>query len=159
MSAKGNLTERPGMIRLNRRGEFTLVSALVEALGHEPVGLLVEHGVNGLLDDFPGQLTKLEPHRFSSSNDTIGLDVVCLLVWLNSTPKSYRRHVSCPSLFWVCSTFKMRKEFYVATLSTFDNTWAISGRRYLAIFRDRRQVSAFAVVHKRLEFYGRGGCE
>lgn len=148
MPAKGNLVERPGTIRLNRHGELALVSALVETLGHELVGLLVEHGVNCLFDGFPGQLAKLELHRFSSSNDTIGLDMVCLLAWLNSLFKSYRRHVSCFSLSWACSTFKMRKEFYVATSSTFGNTWAISGRRYLAIFKDRRQVSAFTIVHK-----------
>ena len=109
MPAKGNLVERPGTIRLNRRGELALASALVEAFGCE---------------------------------------LVCLLAWLNSLLKSYRRHVSCFSLSWACSTLKMRKEFYVATPSTFDNTWAISGRRYLAIFKDRRQVSAFAIVHK-----------
>ena len=42
-----------------RRGE----SALVRSRAHKLVGLLVEHGVDGLLDGFPGQLAKLGLHR------------------------------------------------------------------------------------------------
>ena len=40
-----------------------LVGALVRTRAREPVGLLVEHGVDGLLDGFPDQLAKLGLHR------------------------------------------------------------------------------------------------
>lgn len=63
-------TER-GLAR--RRGEPALVvpgavrhprvGALVWVRAHELVGLLVEHGVDGLLDGFPGQLARLGLHR------------------------------------------------------------------------------------------------
>ena len=40
-----------------------LVDALVGRRAHQLVGLLVEHGVDGLLDGFPDQLAKLGLHR------------------------------------------------------------------------------------------------
>ena len=56
-----------------RRGESALlapgavrrpiVSSLVRSRAHKLVGLLVEHGVDGLLDGFPDQLAKLGLHR------------------------------------------------------------------------------------------------
>lgn len=39
----------------------------------------------------------------SSSNDTIGLDMACLLAWLNSALKSYRQHAPCPFCLGVFS--------------------------------------------------------
>ena len=47
----------PGAVRR------ALVGSLVRARAHELVGLLVEHGVDGLLDGFPDQLAKLGLHR------------------------------------------------------------------------------------------------
>ena len=56
-----------------RRGESALVvpgavrrpivGSLVRSRAHKLVGLLVEHGVDGLLDGFPGQLAKLGLNR------------------------------------------------------------------------------------------------
>ena len=46
-----------------RRDESALVGSLVRARADELVGLLVEHGVDGLLDGFPDQLAKLGLHR------------------------------------------------------------------------------------------------
>ena len=47
----------PGAVRR------ALVGSLVRARAHKLVGLLVEHGVDGLLDGFPDQLAKLGLHR------------------------------------------------------------------------------------------------